>query len=265
MASGEALRDEVALITGGGSGLGLAVARRYVAEGARVGLMDRSADRLREVASELGDAAVTSVGDVRSLADNLAAVERTVAAFGKLSIFVGNAGIFDLRVTLPAMPADQIDKAFDELFGINLKGYVLGAKAALPHLVRARGNIVFTSSISGQFAGFGGFLYVTAKHAVSALTRQLAVELAPEVRVNAVAPSYVPTNLSGLETLEQGLSKTGAGPDPANFLLQRVPTTEEYTGLYVMLASRETAATMTGSIILADGGASIHRVQPKRP
>ena len=161
------------------------------------------------------------------------------------------------------MPADKIDSAFDELFGINLKGYMLGAKAALPELMRTRGSIVFTSSVSGLFAGYGGFLYVTSKHAITALTRQLAVELAPNVRVNAVAPGYVPTNLSGIQTLDQGASKSGAPPDPKNFLLECLPTTEDYTGLYVMLASRETAATLTGAVLLADGGASIHRIAAK--
>lgn len=259
-ASRSALQGEVALITGGASGLGLAVARCFVAEGAQVAVFDRSAERLAEVDREFGGAVMTISGDVRKLADNQAAVARTVETFGKLSIFVGNAGIYDLRVTLPEMPAEKIDSAFDELFGINLKGYMLGTKAALPELVRARGSIVFTSSVSGLFAGYGGFLYVTSKHAVTALTHQLAVELAPHVRVNAVAPGYVPTNLSGMETLDQGASKSGSGPDPANFLLECLPTTEDYTGLYVMLASRETAATMTGAVLLADGGTSIHRV-----
>jgi len=202
---------------------------------------------------------VTVGGDVRSLRDNQAAVRKTVDAFGRLSIFVGNAGIYDLRVSLAEMPDDRIETAFDELFGINVKGYVLGAKAALPELQRTRGAIVFTSSVSGLYAGFGGFLYVTAKHAVSALTRQLALELAPEVRVNAVAPGYVPTNLSGLETLAQGASKTGGPPDPSNFLLQRRPETADYTGLYVMLASREMSSMLTGAVVLADGGGSIHR------
>ena len=260
---GGALRDEVALVTGGASGLGLAIARRFVAEGARVAVMDRSLDRLAEAEREFGGTVATVHGDVRTLGDNQAAVRTAVDAFGKLSIFVGNAGIYDLRVSLAEMPDDRIEAAFDELFGINVKGYVLGAKAALPELRRARGAIVFTSSVSGLFPGFGGFLYVTAKHAISALTRQLAVELAPDVRVNAVAPGYVPTNLSGMETLAQGPSKTGGAPDPANFPLQRLPATEDYTGLYVTLASREFSSMLTGTVVLADGGSSIHRQAKK--
>jgi NAD(P)-dependent dehydrogenase (short-subunit alcohol dehydrogenase family) len=262
VSAGTALSNEVALITGGASGLGLAVARRFVTEGARVAVFDRSAERLADVDREFGGAVVTIRGDVRELADNEAAVRRCVEALGGLSIFVGNAGIYDHRVSLADMPAETIDRAFDELYGINVKGYILGSKAALPELVRARGSIVFTCSVSGLFAGYGGFLYVTAKHAVAALARHLAVELAPDVRVNAVAPGYVPTNLSGLETLAQGASKSGGARDPQAFLLERIPTAEDYTGLYVMLASRESAATMTGAVILADGGGSIHRVVP---
>ncbi len=263
MTAAGALHDEVALVTGGASGLGLAVTRRFVAEGARVAVLDRSAERLRELEREFGGAVATVRGDVRTLHDNQAAVRATVEAYGKLSIFVGNAGIYDLRVSLAEMPDDRIESAFDELFGINVKGYVLGAKAALPELKRTHGAIVFTSSVSGLFPGFGGFLYVTAKHAISALTRQLAVELAPEVRVNAVAPGYVSTNLSGLETLAQGASKSGSAPDPAGFVLERVPATEDYTGLYVTLASREFSSMLTGTIVLADGGASIHRQAKK--
>lgn len=263
MTERQVLRDEVALITGGGSGLGLAIARRFVTEGARVAVLDRSAERLAEVKRLMGSAVLTICGDVRTLAGNEAGVARAVDAFGKLSIFVGNAGIYDLRVTLPEMPAEKIDAAFDEVFGINLKGYMLGVKAALPELERTRGAVVLTSSISGLFAGYGGFLYVTSKHAITALTRQLAVELAPNVRVNAVAPGYVPSNLAGMETLQQGASKSGAPPDPGTFLLHRVPNADDYTGLYVMLASRETAATTTGTVLLADGGNSIHRITPR--
>jgi NAD(P)-dependent dehydrogenase (short-subunit alcohol dehydrogenase family) len=253
------LDDEVALITGGASGLGLAVARRFLAEGARVAVLDKSAERLAAVNDEFGGAVLAVEGDVTTYADNARAVAETVSRFGKLSIFVGNAGIYDKRVALDELRGDQIEKAFDEIFGINVKGYALGARAACEELTRNRGAIVFTHSISGLYAGYGGFLYVAAKHALTGLTRNLAIELAPAVRVNAVAPGYVPTNLSGLETLGQGASKTGPPPGTDRFLLEYVPTADDYTMLYVMLAARTTGRVMSGTIVLADGGSSIHR------
>ena len=98
---------------------------------------------------------------------------------------------------------------------MNVKGYLLGALAAADALAKARGCILFTSSVSGARAGFGGALYVAAKHAVNGLTKQLALELAPDIRVNAVAPGYVPTGLRGLDSLGQAASTTGPTPDDA--------------------------------------------------
>lgn len=253
------LEGEVALITGGASGLGLAIARRFRAEGAHVCVLDRSAQRVAAVNGEFGDDGLAVEGDVRNYADNAEAVARAVARFGKLTVFVGNAGIYDKRVSLKDVKGEIVGEAFDEMFGINVKGYVLGAKAASDELTRNNGAIVFTASVSSLFAGYGGFLYVAAKHALTGLTRNIALEFAPAVRVNAVAPGYVPTNLSGLETLDQGVSKTGALAPAEHFLLQYVPTADDYTWLYVMLASRKTNKVMSGTVILADGGNSIHQ------
>lgn len=251
------LEGEVALITGGASGLGLAVARRFLKEGARVALFDRSPERLAEAKRELGEI-VTTAGDVRSFSDNVTAVDAARVAFGSLSIFVGNAGIYDGRRTLRQIEGERLSDAFDELYGIDVKGYMLGAKAALDELIRTRGAIIFTCSISGVFPGYGGFLYTSAKHAVAGLTRHLALELAPEVRVNAVAPGYIQTNLGGLQTFDDSAPVDAAVP-AGNFLLERVPATEDYTLPYVMLAARESSSVMTGSVLLADGGSSIRR------
>lgn len=253
------LEGEVALITGGASGLGFAIARRYLGEGARVALFDRSAERLASARRELGGGVVTAAGDVRSYADNVAAVAATREAFGKLSIFVGNAGIYDGKRTLRDIEGERLSEAFDEIYGIDVKGYMLGTKAALDDLIQTRGAVVFTCSISGMFPGYGGFLYTSAKHAVAGLTRHLAAELAPEVRVNAVSPGFVPTSLGGLDTFGDGRRAEPATAPDNNFLLQRMPTTEEYALPYVMLAARESASVLTGTVLLADGGGSIRR------
>ena len=252
------LTGTVALITGGASGIGLGVARRFVAEGARIAVFDRSEKALAAVPATLGADVVTIAGDVRSYADNLRAVERTVHELGKLDTFVGNAGIFDNYMTLEELPADGGAAAFDELIGIDVKGYLLGAKAALPAVRAARGTMVFTASIAGLHPPYGGILYIPAKHAVVGLVKRLALELAPQIRVNGVAPGFVPTALAGTSALGQGSKDPGARPPADGFLLKVVPEVDDYTPLYAFLAAPE-SKTMTGQILLADGGMSLRR------
>jgi NAD(P)-dependent dehydrogenase (short-subunit alcohol dehydrogenase family) len=174
------LEGKIALITGGASGLGRAIAKRFIDEGARVGVLDRSATGCASVGAELGGNAAVTEGDVTSLADNRRAVADTVARFGRLDCFIGNAGIWDYSMPLVKIPDDQISAAFDELFGINVKGYLLGAKAALPELLKTGGNIIFTVSNAGFYVAGGGPLYTASKHAVVGLVRQLAFETRAE-------------------------------------------------------------------------------------
>ena len=150
------LAGQVALITGGGSGIGHAIVERFIEEGARVGVLDRFADRVEGLQNEFGESLVGIHGDVSLLADNKRAVEQTVNAFGQLDIFAGNAGIFDSNLPLDETPEDQISDSFDELFGVNVKGCLLGAKAALAELRKTQGCIVFTASVAGFNSGGAG-------------------------------------------------------------------------------------------------------------
>lgn len=252
------LEGKTALITGAASGIGRAVASRFLAEGARVVAIDRLA---LEPASDLhADDLVAVAGDVRSAADNARAVQVALDRFGQLDIFVGNAGLYDNRRTFTSFSAAELDAAFDELFEVNVKGYLLGAHASAEALARSRGCMVFTSSISGEHAGFGGALYVAAKHAVNGLTKQLALELAPHVRVNAVAPGYVPTGLRGLDSLNQ--TAAASGPNAAQMPLHVLPTADDIASAYVYLASDACARTATGTVLALDGGAAIRGPRP---
>ena len=246
------------MVTGAASGIGRAVAQRFLAEGANVVGFDRVEANGADASGRAAYAAV--VGDVRSAADNERAVDLAVRRFGGLDVFVGNAGIYDNRRALRSFSAGELDAAFDELFGVDVKGYLLGALAAADALVKARGSIVFTSSVSGSHAGFGGPLYVAAKHAVNGLTKQLALELAPDIRVNAVAPGYVPTGLSGLASLGQGASSTG--PTAAQMPLQAIAAADDYAAAYVYLASDACARIATGSILALDGGSAVRGPRP---
>src|SRR5262245_40600618 len=197
------LEGQVALVTGGGSGIGQAIATRFVQEGARVGIMDRVAGRIEKLQAKFGKSVVAIGGDVVRLDDNKRAVAQTVDAFGRLDIFVGNAGVFDRAVPLADLPDDQLSAACDELFGVNVKGCLFGAKAALPELRKTHGCMVFTASVAGLNSGGGGVIYTASKHAVVGVIRQLAMELGPGIRVNGVAPGGTRTDLRGLAVLGQ--------------------------------------------------------------
>lgn len=250
----------VALVTGGASGIGRAVVKRFIAEGCTgVGVMVRSAEQAQGLQDEFGDKVLTLMGDVRSPADNQAAVEATVARFGKLDTLVGNAGVWDFFAKLEKMPIEKVAESFDEIFGVNVKGYVLAAHAAAPHLRASGGSMIFTLSNSAFYAGGGGPLYVASKHAGVGLIKQLAYEFAPEVRVNGVAPGGTVTPLRGPVSLgKQGKSLSGipgfeenvANVTPLRFIAQP----EDHAGHYVLLASKENSRATTAAIIQSDGG-----------
>ena len=252
------LDGQVVLITGGGAGLGRAIVDRFVAEGARVAVLDKSAARILEVTAAHPGVVVGTVGDVRSLADNEAAVAQCLVAFGGLDCAIGNAGIWDYSMRLVDLPGDSIDAAFDEVFQINVKGYLLLAKAALRALALSRGSLLFTVSNAGFYPAGGGPLYTATKHAVVGLIRQFAYELAPHVRVNGVAPGAIHTDLRGPVALglEARSIATLNMPETlgARVPVGRVPTAAEYAGAYVFFATRSDAMPATGSVLNDDGG-----------
>lgn len=198
------LDGSVSLVTGAGSGLGHAIVDRFLDEGARVGVLEINPHKAAALEAQFGRRVAVTVGDATRYIDNERAVAATIAAFGQLDSFVGNAGLWDYSTSLEDLPADAIDGAFDEIFHLNVKGYLLGAKAAIPALRQNNGSIIFTVSNAGFWPGGGGPLYVASKHAVMGLVKQLAYELAPEIRVNGVAPGGMPTDLRGPRALGMG-------------------------------------------------------------
>jgi cis-2,3-dihydrobiphenyl-2,3-diol dehydrogenase len=258
------LEGEVALVTGGASGLGLAIVDRFVAEGARVVVLDRSRPRLDEVSARHGERVRGVEGDVRSLEASARAVAAAEQAFGKLDCAIGNAGVWDYSTALVDLPDDRIDAAFDEVFQVNVKGCLLLAKAATPALVRSEGSLIFTISNAGFYPGGGGPLYTASKHALVGLVRQLAYELAPVVRVNAVAPGGIDTDLRGPAALgmaERSIASLKMGESAHHYApIGRLPTAAEYAGPYVMFASRRDGAAATGAVLNADGGIGVRGI-----
>jgi len=264
------LEGEVALITGGGSGIGRAVALRYLAEGASVAVLGRGAEQLEEVVAAAGDRSdrvLPLTGDVRSPDDLHRAVDATVERFGKLDILVPNAGIWDYHRSVTKLDGKELSEAFDEVFGINVKGYVLAVEAAWRELVATRGSIVMTLSNASFHTDGGGPLYTASKHACLGLLRQFAYELAPKVRVNGVATGGMRTKLRGPQslglqnrTLEASFAKneaSGQEQQPLIPLYDSSVEPEDFTGPYVLLASRANSGTVTGAVIPADGGIAV--------
>src|SRR5690242_70165 len=240
------LDGQVALVTGGGSGIGRAVVARYVEEGARVGVMERVPTRAAELQSEFGDKVIGVAGDAASFVDNQRAIAETVRAFGRLDIFVGNAGIFDVYASFAELAPEKLGQAYDELFAVNVKGCLYGAKAALAELKKAQGCMVFTASVAGLNSGGGGVIYSASKHAVVGLIREMAVELGPDVRINGVAPGGTLTDLRGLQSLGNDDRSQFAAPDMAERLQAANPlrvalVPDDIAGAYLFLASRALA------------------------
>jgi NAD(P)-dependent dehydrogenase (short-subunit alcohol dehydrogenase family) len=185
-----------------------------------------------------------------------------VSAFGQLDVFVGNAGIFDVYAKLADLADDDLTRAYDELFGVNVRGCIFGAKAALPALRKTGGSMIFTASVAGLNSGGGGALYTASKHAVVGLIRELAVELGPDIRVNGVAPGGTMTDLRGLTALGNDDRSQFANPaieerlragNPLRIALQP----DDLAGAYAFLASRRDARGITGTILTVDGGAML--------
>ena len=182
----------------------------------------------------MSDAVVYIQGDVRSMADNERAVQTCVSQLGQLDVVVGNAGIWDYNVPLVDLPADDLAPSFDELFQINVLGYLNLAKASLTELAKTRGNMIFTVSNAGFWPAGGGVLYTATKHAVVGLVKQLAYECAPHIRVNGVAPGAISTQLKGPSSLgmqDRKFPGEAMNNNAANFIpVAELPSPAEYAG-----------------------------------
>jgi 2,3-dihydroxy-2,3-dihydrophenylpropionate dehydrogenase len=261
------LNDYAAIITGGGSGVGRAVAERFVSEGASVTIIGRDLDQLGAVVAASADPSRMHAvqADVRSSDQLHEAVEQTVRRFGKLDTLVANAGIWDYQRQLTRMTGQQLGDTFDELFAINVKGYVLAAEAAWRELVKTRGSIIMTLSNASFYVNGGGPIYTASKHACLGLMRELAYELAPKVRVNGVACGAMNTKLRGPESLNlqdrtlamSFAKKTADTPPPPIPLHDSSTDPKDFTGSYVLLASREQSGPITGQAISVDGGIGV--------
>jgi len=185
--------EKTVLITGAASGMGLAAARRFLDEGARVVMLDIDAATLKEAAAAFPqDRILVQVGDTADQSTATNAIKATVARFGGVDVLINNAGIGsegDITQTS--------EEIFERVMAVNVAGYFHMAKAAMPELVKTRGAIVMTSSVSGLGGDWKMFAYNTSKGAVSNMVRAMALDAAKDgVRVNAVNPSFTKTGMT---------------------------------------------------------------------
>jgi cis-3,4-dihydrophenanthrene-3,4-diol dehydrogenase len=258
------LPNYVAMITGGASGIGLAVVHRFLREGAAgVVVLDRDVAPLAALEAEFAGRVVALEGDVRDFVAHHRTAAAAIERFGRLDVLVGNAGVFDFHRPLAGYDGPTLSDTFDEIFDINVKGYLFAAMAARESLIETGGSMIFTASVASFHAGGGGVLYTAAKHAVLGLIRELANELAPAVRVNGVGPGGTLTNLRGTQALGHARrSLADKAAESATRIAAAVPLKfaqrpEDHAGLYVLLASRENARATTGEVIMSDGGVGI--------
>lgn len=257
------MRNKVALVTGGGSGIGKAAALLLASHGAKVGLIGRNQEELDEVQQQIetkhGEA-LSIKADI-SIPDEIhAAINETVHRFGRMDVVVANAGINGVLTAIEHMEVSD----WEEVHDINLKGTFLTVKYAIPHLKEYGGSIIITSSINGNrvFSNFGFSAYSTTKAGQIAFMKMAALELAQyRIRVNAICPGAIETKID---------ENTCRRPEvehiriPVEFPegdhpLKQAPGSAEQVGQLILFLASDESSHITGTEIYIDGAESLLR------
>jgi NAD(P)-dependent dehydrogenase (short-subunit alcohol dehydrogenase family) len=244
--------SRVALVTGGGTGIGAAVARRLARDGFDVVVTGRREGPIRAVAAETGGLAV--VADTGVEGDAERAVSEAVDRFGGLDALVLNAGIAGYGSLVDMEPG-----LFEDIFRVNVTGAFLTARAAIPHLLERRGAIVTIASVSALRAAPSSLAYCSSKAALVMLTQCIALDHGPDgVRANCICPGWVRTPMADGEMDDLGLPSREAAYAVAtkDVPLRRPSTPEEIAGTAGWLLSDD-AASVTGAVISVDGGSTV--------
>jgi len=247
---GMRLRDKVCVITGGNSGIGLATARAFAAEGAKLVIFGRSRETLDAAAAELGPEVLAVQGDVRRLPDLDRLFDQAAGRFGKIDVLVAGAGIAKF-----APVASLAESLFDELDGILFKGVFFTVQKALPYLRDGSSVILVGSADSDKLGRMGSSVYSAAKAAVRSLARSMSAELLPRrIRVNVLSPGMTETPIITREGGPPGISPE----DLAAAITQTIPlrrrgSPEEMARAALFLASDDSSYCL-GSEVLVDGG-----------
>ncbi|QRG85050.1 SDR family NAD(P)-dependent oxidoreductase [Vibrio diabolicus] len=247
------LKNKVALVTGSANGIGLAIAKRLYEEGANVALADWNEEQLANAVEGFDKQRVSAHSIDVSDPDKVAAlISDVVTRFGKLDILVNNAGVH-----VPGSVIEGSVEDWKKISGVNIDGVVYCAKFALPELLKTKGCMVNTASVSGLGGDWGAAFYCTSKGAVVNLTRAMALDHGAEgVRINAVCPSLVKTNMTN------GWPQEIRDKFNERIALGRAAEPEEIASVVTFLASDD-ASFINGVNLPVDGGATASDGQPK--
>lgn len=242
------LSNKVAVITGATSGIGLATAKQFLAQGAKVVLTGRSQEKLDAVAAELEGDFLLVPAEASSLTDSARLVDTVHNHFGKIDVLFLNAGVFRMEPV-----ADLTEDVYDEVMNVNVKGPLFTVKAATPFLNEGASVIFNTSVVNGKgFPAMGA--YAASKAALRSVTRTLAAELGAQgIRVNSISPGPIDTPIYGKHNMPQDAIDEMASSFPAQVPLGRFGQADEVAKAAVFLASPE-SSYITGSELPVDGG-----------
>ena len=249
---------KVALVTGGGAGIGRAACAAFAKHGAKVVVVDRdgaAAEATAGIVRQAGGDAIAVAADVPKSADVKAYVKATLDKYGRIDCFFNNAGI-EGKV---AHTADYDEAVFDQVISVNVKGVFLGLRHVLPEMIKQKsGAVVNTASVAGLTATPGMPAYVASKHAVLGLTKASAGEVARQgIRINAVCPGPVDTRM--IHSLEQQLMPGDPAKVEAAYRAAlptgRYSTADEIANMVLFLCS-DMASNTTGGQFVVDGGRS---------
>ncbi|UOY08238.1 SDR family oxidoreductase [Muricauda sp. SCSIO 64092] len=242
------LKDKVCIVTGATSGMGKAIARAFYKEGGKLILSGRNEERGQTLEEEL-PGSVFVPGDVGNVEDNKKLVDKALSNFGRLDVLSLNAGMLGLGNVVD-LPISEWKKTLD----VNLSSIFYISKYAIPHLKKDRGGTILINSSIAAFKSFPNHpAYCASKGATLALMRQMAVEYAPEIRVNALCPGPVDTPLIWDSAKAFEDPKTAVENAANATLLKRLGTPEDVAKLALFLVS-EDASWITGTAVTIDGG-----------
>jgi meso-butanediol dehydrogenase / (S,S)-butanediol dehydrogenase / diacetyl reductase len=237
------LKGKRVLITGGASGIGAATAARFLQEGSRVCVLDRDANAARTIRQQLPELAAVLQADVTSLAQVQEAVENSVKEMGGLDVVVNNAGISIRHKFLDITPEE-----WDKVLAVDLTGVFYVAQTAARYMMANTGGVILQTASTNGVMGYPFYAdYNAAKAGVIELTRSMALELAPKIRVCAVAPGYVLTPMQRAEYTDEMLEEVNQ-----KIPMRRHAKPEEIAALFAYLASDD-ASYMTGHVYTCDG------------
>jgi len=237
------LKGKRLVITGGASGIGAATAARFLAEGSRVAILDRDRDACARISKDLSGLTGAFVADVADYEQGQGAVDSAIGALGGLDVVINNAGISIRHKFLDITPAE-----WKQVLAVNLTGVFYIAQTAARYMMTHDGGVILNTASTNGIMGYPFYAdYNATKAGVIELTRSMALELAPKVRVNAVAPGYVLTPMQRAEYSEEMLQAVNA-----KIPLRRHAQPEEVAALFAFLASDD-AAYLNGHVYIIDG------------